>query len=181
MPGATPGGRVTLRRAGPADAELLHAWRAEPSATRYQPLRQIGVNELRERLRAQADVPLNPAWHGETRWIVVRDGIPVGTASLWVTDRTHGNGAIGYTIGEAFRRQGNATAAVRLLIALAFDPAGPDLARLEAVTAAGNRASQRVLERTGFTREGHARGLLIIGGQRVDHYRYALLRDDPRQ
>lgn len=83
-----------------------------------------------------------------------------------------------YTIGEAHRRQGCATAAVRLVVALAFDPAGPDLARLEAVAAVGNRGSQRVLERAGFTREGRARGLLIIGGRRVDHYRYELLRDD---
>lgn len=179
VPGGTPGDPVTLRWALPEDAEMLHAWRAEPSASRYQPLRQIGVEELRDRLRAQAGVVLGPAWNGDARWIVERDGLPVGTASLWVTDRTHGIGAIGYTIGEAHRRQGIATSATRLLASLAFDPTGPDLARLEAVAAIGNRASQRVLERAGFTREGRARGLLVIAGERVDHYRYGLLRDGP--
>lgn len=180
MPGATRGGSVTLRRALPDDAELLHAWRAEPSASRFQPLRQISVEALWDRLYAQADVPLNPAWNGDVRWMVERDGIPVGTASLWVTDRTHGIGAIGYTISEAHRRQGIATSAAKLLVSVAFDPTGPDLARLEAVAAVANRASHRVLERAGFTREGRARGLLVIAGERVDHYRYGLLRDDPR-
>ncbi|MDP9362932.1 MAG: GNAT family N-acetyltransferase, partial [Chloroflexota bacterium] len=53
-----------------------------------------------------------------------------------------------------------------------------DLGRLEAVAAVGNAASRRVLEKADFRAEGVARGLLVIGGKRVDHVRYGLLRDE---
>jgi ribosomal-protein-alanine N-acetyltransferase len=169
---------ITLRSSTPADAEQLVAWRSEPSAARYQPLQALSLAALRAQLRRRSGVPLDRSFAGKAQWIVERDGVPAGWISLTVLDREHGRGAVGYTIGEAFRGQGCATAAVRQLIALAFDPTGLGLARLEAVEAVGNRASQRVLERAGFTREGCARGLLMIDGRRVDHYRYGLLRDD---
>lgn len=178
MPGTRPTGSISLRRSTTDDADLLFAWRAEPSAARFQPLRPTSVEALRARLSERAASALGPDFVGDAQWIIERGGTPTGWITLQVTDREQGVGAIGYTIGEAFRRQGCATAAVRLLIAVAFDPMGADLARLEAVAAVGNRGSQRVLERAGFTREGRARGLLIIAGRRVDHYRYELLRDD---
>ena len=65
-------------------------------------------------------------------------------------------------------------------MAIAFAPRGADLWRLEAVAAVANTASCRVLERVGFVREGVARAYLLIDGVRVDHARYALLRDDWR-
>lgn len=178
MPDTSELPAVTLRRSEPADAALLCVWRSEPSAARYQPLGQMSMSALRSRLRTWGALPLDATFAAKTQWTIERDGEPAGWISLTVLDREHGRAAIGYTIGEAFRGKGCATAAVRLVIALAFDWHGLDLDRLEAVTAVGNRPSQRVLERAGFTREGVARGLLAIGGQRVDHYRYGLLRDD---
>ncbi|HYI25322.1 MAG TPA: GNAT family protein, partial [Thermomicrobiales bacterium] len=68
--------------------------------------------------------------------------------------------------------------AMRQVIALAFDPNGLDLGRLEAVAAVDNLASRRVLAKAGFIEEGIARGLLVIGGERVDHVRFGLLRPD---
>ena len=44
---------VTLRVAGPDDAELIAGWREEPSAGVFQPLRRLSVVELRARLAAQ--------------------------------------------------------------------------------------------------------------------------------
>lgn len=178
MPGTSAEPAVTLRRASQADAEMLLVWRSEPSASRFQPLQQTSLTALRAQLRQRSHVPLDGNFAGKAQWIIERRGVPAGWISLTVVDRDHGRGAIGYTIGEAYRGQGIATAAVRSLIALAFDRDGLDLARLEAVAAVDNRASQRVLERSGFTREGRALGLLVIGGQRVDHFRYGLLRDD---
>lgn len=178
MPGTMAHGSIAVRRSTPDDAELLFTWRAEPTAARFQPLRLMSVEELRHRLHERAETVLDPTFTGDALWIIERSGTAVGWISLRVTDRDQGTGAIGYTIGESVRRQGYATAAVRLIVALAFDRAGADLARLEAVAAVDNRDSRRVLERAGFSREGRARGLLIIAGRRVDHYRYELLRDD---
>lgn len=85
-------------------------------------------------------------------------------------------GSLGYWIGESFARQGFMTAGVRTLIPFAFGTLR--LHRLEAACIPGNEASVRLLERTGFRREGLARQYLCINGMWQDHLLYALLRSD---
>ena len=53
------------------------------------------------------------------------------------------------------------------------------LHRIEAACLPHNAASMRLLERTGFTREGYARSYLRINGVWQDHLLYALLETDP--
>ncbi len=175
---AAPAPAVVLRRATPEDAERLAAWRAEPSAGRFQPLRPRPVADLRAQLTAQASRVIDPRLDGDVLWIVETADGPAGWLSLKDISREHGSGAIGYTIGERCRGRGYASAAVRALLPLAFGGDGADLWRLEAVAAIDNAASRRVLERAGFAYEGVSRSYLIIGGVRVDHARYALLRGD---
>lgn len=175
---AAPSSPVTLRRAVAADADLLAAWRAEPSVGRYQPLRPRPVAELWAGLAEQAERTVDPRLAGDVQWIVETGDGPVGWLSLKDISREHGYGAVGYTIGERHRGRGYATAAVRALLPLALSPAGADLWRLEAIAAVANVASCRVLERAGFRCEGIARALLVIAGERVDHARYGLLRPE---
>lgn len=86
-------------------------------------------------------------------------------------------GSIGYWVGAPFARQGYMTAALRALIPFSFKTLR--LHRLEAACIPGNTASVRLLEKTGFTREGYARGYLCINGSWQDHLLYARLQDDP--
>jgi [ribosomal protein S5]-alanine N-acetyltransferase len=85
-------------------------------------------------------------------------------------------GSIGYWIGAPFARKGYMTAAVRALIPYAFGTLR--LHRLEAACIPGNTASVRLLEKTGFVREGYARSYLCINGTWQDHLLYARLKDD---
>ena len=85
-------------------------------------------------------------------------------------------GSIGYWIGEPFTRRGYMTAAVRALLPFAFDTLR--LHRLEAACIPDNAASIRLLERTGFRREGYAREYLCINGIWADHLLYARLKND---
>lgn len=50
--------------------------------------------------------------------------------------------------------------------------------RIEAHVRVGNEASDRVVERAGFTREGVKRRYLRQGGKRVDATFFSLLADD---
>ena len=68
-------------------------------------------------------------------------------------------GSIGYWIGAPFARKGYMTAAMRALIPFCFDTLR--LHRLEAACIPANAASIRLLEKTGFTREGYARELSL--------------------
>jgi ribosomal-protein-alanine N-acetyltransferase len=80
-------------------------------------------------------------------------------------------GSLGYWTGLPFVRHGYMTAAVRAVIPFAF--ATLRLHRLEAACIPSNTASTRLLEKTGFLREGYAREYLCINGIWQDHLLYA--------
>jgi ribosomal-protein-alanine N-acetyltransferase len=86
-------------------------------------------------------------------------------------------GSLGYWMGAAHARRGHMTAAVRAVLPFAF--ATLRLHRIEAACIPGNIASIRLLEKTGFQREGYARRYLCIDGVWHDHLLYARLGDDP--
>jgi ribosomal-protein-alanine N-acetyltransferase len=85
---------------------------------------------------------------------------------------------LGYWIGAQYAQQGYMTAAVRAVVPFVFDSL--DLHRLEAACLPANTASMRLLEKTGFKREGLARRYLRINGGWQDHLLYALLDSDTR-
>jgi ribosomal-protein-alanine N-acetyltransferase len=85
-------------------------------------------------------------------------------------------GSLGYWIGARFARQGHMSAAVRALMPFAFGALR--LHRLEAACIPTNAASIRLLEKTGFQREGYARQYLCINGIWQDHVLYARLAGD---
>ena len=83
---------------------------------------------------------------------------------------------LGYWVGARYTRQGYMTAAVRAVVPFVFDQL--ELHRLEAACLPTNAASIRLLEKTGFKREGLARSYLRINGVWQDHLLYALLDTD---
>jgi len=86
-------------------------------------------------------------------------------------------GSIGYWMGQSYARQGLMSGALRALIVFSFS--GLRLHRLEAACITTNVASIRLLEKSGFQREGYARQYLCINGIWQDHLLYARLKDDP--
>jgi ribosomal-protein-alanine N-acetyltransferase len=84
-------------------------------------------------------------------------------------------GSLGYWMGLPFIRRGYMTAAVRAVIPFAFSTLR--LHRLEAACIPSNAGSIRLLENTGFVREGYAREYLCINGVWQDHLLYGRLKD----
>ena len=84
-------------------------------------------------------------------------------------------GSLGYWMGLPYVRRGYMTAAVRAVIPFAFGTLR--LHRLEAACIPTNTASIRLLENTGFIREGYAREYLCINGIWQDHLLYGRLKD----
>jgi RimJ/RimL family protein N-acetyltransferase len=103
------------------------------------------------------------------------DGTVAGGVSLRQFDPMRGVIEIGYWLFEQARGRGLATQAVRAFAREAF---ASGIWRIEAHVRIGNDASERVLERAGFTREGVARRLLRHGGERVDATVFSLLADE---
>jgi [ribosomal protein S5]-alanine N-acetyltransferase len=81
--------------------------------------------------------------------------------------------SLGYWMGAPFAGRGIMSGAVRRICGLAFADLG--LRRLEAACLPENAASVRLLEKTGFQREGLAREYLSINGAWRDHLLYAKL------
>ena len=106
------------------------------------------------------------------------DNVLVGGLTLTNIRRGCAQAAsLGYWMGAAYARQGYMTAAVGALLPFAFGTLR--LHRVEAACIPANVASIRLLEKTGFKREGFARQYLCIDGVWQDHLLYARLKDDP--
>lgn len=103
------------------------------------------------------------------------DGSILGGVTLRHFDPMRAVIEVGYWLFAEARGRGLATRAVRAVAREAF--AG-GIWRIEANVRVGNEASERVLERAGFAREGVKRRLLRHGGERVDATTFSLLADE---
>lgn len=168
--------KVSLRAATGDDAPLLKRWRAEPAVRRFQPLHDVPLGQLRADVSAQRAHNLFRGRGERFLWIVELDGVPAGWITLVVANWEHGLAEIGYALSSDYQGQGVMTEALTQLLPDLFLRA--PLERVEARCAMGNVASQRVLEKLGFVREGVLRGYFKLHGRRVDHILYALLRSD---
>jgi ribosomal-protein-alanine N-acetyltransferase len=118
------------------------------------------------------------AENGEGLSLAIADagsGEAVGVVVL-LFRRQPGTVDIGYWLIERARGRRLASHAVALLARWALTDAG--LARVEALVDPENIASQRVLERVGFRREGHLRSYLVFNERRVDALIYSLIPSD---
>jgi ribosomal-protein-alanine N-acetyltransferase len=171
-----PGPRVDIRPAHPADAALLKRWREEASVRRYQPLGEVSASQLRADMAGQHVSDLRRGRGQKFQWIVLVDGEPAGWITLVVANWEHGLAELGYALSTPFQRRGVMATALGQLLSEVFVNAA--LERVEARCAIDNVASQRVLEKLGFQREGLLRGYFVLAGERVDNYLYALLRQE---
>jgi ribosomal-protein-alanine N-acetyltransferase len=168
--------RVALRPATSADAPLLRRWRSEESVKRHQPLADAALADLRTDLARQRSEDLYRGVGDRYQWIVLAEGYPAGWVTLAVTSWEHGMGEIGYALTSELQGRGVMPVALTQLLAELFGRT--KLERLEARCSVENVASQKVLERAGFLREGLLRGYFELGGRRIDNYLYAILRSD---
>lgn len=81
---------------------------------------------------------------------------------------------IGYFIGEPYWNKGIVTTAVKLIIDYGFNHLG--IVRIQTGIFEYNTASQRVLEKCGFVKEGVFRKSVYKQGKLWDEVRYAILK-----
>lgn len=104
------------------------------------------------------------------------------TGGLGLTNVRRGvaqTATLGYWVGEPFARRGYISDATRLVLRFAFGEL--NLHRVEASCLPENAASTGLLEKVGFTREGHARAYLRIQGVWRDHLLFSFTNDEWRE
>jgi ribosomal-protein-alanine N-acetyltransferase len=110
----------------------------------------------------------------ETNFAIAVGGTAVGAIGVVLKpDIERVSAEVGYWLAEPFWGQGIATQAVKAVTAYAVATHG--LSRVFAVPFASNIASCRVLEKAGFTLEGHLRRSAIKDGVIVDQVQYAYI------
>src|SRR5450432_4179362 len=150
-----------------ASREFLTPW--EPT----WPSDDLTRGAFRRRLKRYADDQRSDLAYA---FLIFRDDDNALVGGLTLANIRRGvaqAGSIGYWIGAPFARQGYMSAAVRALIPFCFRTLR--LHRLEAACIPANTASVRLLEKTGFQREGYARSYLCIDGVWQDHLLFARL------
>src|SRR3954470_17399679 len=99
-------GRLTQVRTGTAeDADLLHAWKADPGVSRYCDDETFTRDEILERLR-RLDVDA---------YVVEADGSPIGYIQAWWEDDEPRRGGIDMFLVPAARGRGYGPDAARAL------------------------------------------------------------------
>ena len=173
--------RLRLRSPRRGDVTPLHEAIAETLADLVPWLpwarAEHGLGETRRYLRAARS-----AWSRQSAFefvIELRESQRIaGIVSLHRVDWVRASAGLGYWIRRSEWRRGVASEAASAALDHALG--GLRLHRIEALVALENKASQRVVEKLGFVREGIAREVEFIDGRYLDHIQYSFLRSDSR-
>jgi len=111
--------------------------------------------------------------------IFLPDGTVIGDVALQDINDKNRSCSIGIGIAKfEHRGKGYGAETMRLLLGYAFDNLGME--RVSAETLEINIASQKALEKCGFTLEGRARQAVYFRGKRYDELHYAILASEWR-
>jgi RimJ/RimL family protein N-acetyltransferase len=166
---------LLLRAPTDADVDEIAPAFRDPDVGGEAGLPPVDADALRLMLRVQL-----PELHarGLLAPYVIEDtqsGKILGGANLRLFDPMRDTVELGYWLFLEARGRGIATRVVRTMVEHAH---GNGIVRVEAHVRLGNTASERVLERAGFEREGVKRRLLRHGGVRVDATLFAIVAAD---
>lgn len=164
-----------LRPLRMADADALHAYLQDPVVTEltsYPAVSMPMVAAMIERSRSR--------WAaGElSRWGVARqhDDQLVGTCGFNEWSQVHRWAELAFDLAPAHWGKGLMRQAVAAVLEWAYRQ--DHVNRIHAFVRVDNRRSERLLERSGFVREGCLRSYRVCRGQPHDFYIYGLLRSD---
>ena len=97
----------------------------------------------------------------------------LGNVSVWWTSKPNEAGELGYWVRSDETSRGICTEATARVLQVAFEELG--MHRVSVRIAVGNRASERVAEKLGFTQEGLLRDEVRVGSVWMDHTVWGLL------
>ena len=166
--------RLLLRQLLESDTEQWHH-----NLSDYEVAGLIGMDPL-QNIADTKEIILSFSNRYETdigmAWaITLKDtGIFIGTCSYESVDKHNFSGEIGYDLLKEYWGCGYMTESLRPVIEYGF--ANYKLNRIEAHTAAINKASRDLLERLGFSLDGISRESMFFRGKFRDFCLYSLLR-----
>lgn len=160
---------ITVRHIDLSDVDDFMAWASDDLATAF--CQYDSYTDKANLLRYMGEVVLPHPWFRA----VCLGRRAIGSISVTVgAGCRRCKGEIGYVLAAAHWGRGYATAAVRLSVAAVFEEV-EGLERVEALVDVENGASQRVVEKAGFTREGVLKKAAVLKGKTRDLAIYSIL------
>jgi ribosomal-protein-alanine N-acetyltransferase len=161
---------ISLRPLVSKDVDFFYVWASDPEVTKS--LFWGPYTSRDEAEKFLADVAEKHPWF----MAICKDGIPVGAITL---DKGKGKAEIraelGYVVARKYWKTGIASEAVGLVLKRGFTDL--NIKRIDAYTDPDNIASQRVLEKNGFTQEGRLKKYLVHRGAIRDRFIYSVTVD----
>ncbi|MDQ0225931.1 GNAT family N-acetyltransferase [Metabacillus niabensis] len=166
--------RLILREMTKEDAEGIFACFSNEDVTRY-----YGQETLEKIEQAEKIVDFFSKSYSEKRgirWGIERRGTKgiIGTIGFNAWLPKHKRAEIGYELHPDYWRNGYTLEAVLKVISYGFEKL--DLTRIGAVVFIENKASNNLLEKVGFQKEGVLRDYMYQNGKAYDTFVYSLLR-----
>jgi len=155
------------------DLPLIAEWFNKPEVFgEYNPLHQVSRTEAEKMFE-------NP--HEEKSFIIEKkDGSKIGFIGHFYVLHVAGKQLeIGYSLVPSERGKGYCTEATQLMVDYLF--LSKDTMRIQAQTDPRNVASNKLLEKVGFKKEGTLRKSFFMRGEWVDSYIYSILREEWKQ
>ena len=103
-----------------------------------------------------------------------KDGTKIGHVGGFMHGRI--SKEIGFALVPSERGKGYGTEAIQMMVDYLF--LKRDFVRIQAPAATGNIASQKALEKAGFSKEGLMRKSWYAKGEYLDQYLYSILREE---
>jgi ribosomal-protein-alanine N-acetyltransferase len=170
------GKNVNLRIVEKEDIPLLNEWaNSLEIGGEYEFSRQVSRTEMEKSFEKSISEPSTVEW--KTFMIEKKDKTKIGYVVHFNTLHPAGKiQEIGYVMTPKERRKGYCTEAVRMILDYLF--LSKDLACIQAMVDVRNVASQKVLEKAGFRKEGIIRKRFFIRGIWTDNAVYSILREE---
>jgi RimJ/RimL family protein N-acetyltransferase len=165
------GRNVDLKMGEKEDLPILLEWLNNPEFSgQFDPLEQVSMAEMEKGFDRR---------DRKHFFIQKKDGTKVGAIESRdvVPNRPEMFGVeLGYFMSPGERGKGYCTEAINILLDYVF--LSTPAIRIQVHTDMRNAASQRVMEKTGFRKEGIVRKGIFTWGEWRDGYLYSILRDE---
>jgi len=159
---------INLELCEKADLPLIKQWTNDVDFVgEFEPFEQLTLADLDKQFES----------NGEGQWFLIEklDGARIGYIAHF---KSKGCVGIGYMLVPGERSKGYGSEAIQIMVDYLF--LHKDIVRVQAETHPDNIASQRVLEKAGFKKEGVIRKSFFSRGVHRDTALYGILREEWR-
>jgi len=166
----------TVRPIRLEDAEAWASYLCRPEVQQHTSLTVTSVEEVKTFIERSLVIGAT----SPLRFAIIPEGTDslIGTVGFHTISAEFASAEIAYDVTPAYWGKGVASSACRAATLWGFSDKGWH--RVQATTMLPNLASQRVLEKVGFKREGLVRNFRLVRGSPADYWMYSAIPGEVR-